>query len=185
MLATLGVAMTRLRFATLLLCAAAMTAHARAPQWSFVDLGTLGSDTSVASAVSNRGDVAGYSITPVTGGPPGSPTALMHAFVWRNGALTDLGDPGRDGVAIYDMNENGMLVGYGVNTGVVTWKDGQWATLGFDGSPHAINNSGMIVGQHGFGVHVQAFVYTGTALLGLGTFGGTDSSALGVNDRGQ
>ena len=177
--------MIRARFAAAFLFLLALAAQARVPQWTLVDLGTLGGDFSIASAVGNDGAVAGYSIAPNPGAAPGQPTGLSHAFLWRNGTMVDLGEyPNSEGVTVVDMNESGTIVASGLTTGALVWRDGQWTQLADNAYPHAINNAGVIVGQHAFGVHTEAFVYTGSALLGLGTFGGSDSVAIGVNDRG-
>ena len=168
-----------------LLAAAAAIAHARIPQWSFVDLGTLGGNFTTVGALTDRGDVAGASIAPTPGMAPSEPAGLTHMYLWRNGALTDLGSPDRVGLFVSDMNEDGTIVATGLVEGGLVWRDGQWIVLAPDISLEAISNSGVIVGKRRFGVNTQAIVYTGNALLGLGTFGGKDSYALGVNDRGQ
>jgi probable HAF family extracellular repeat protein len=181
--------MRRSAIAFVLLLVAAFGARAVGPEWKLVDLGNLGGDFAIASAVTDDGTVAGYSIAPEPNPAPGQPTGLSHGFLWRNGTMVDLGMlPNTLGVAIVDMNASSMLVGTTDGTSIsggIFWRDGAWGYLAPMAFPRAVNNSGVIVGQHGYGTHTEAFVYTGSALLGLGTFGGVNSYALGVNDRGQ
>lgn len=175
-----------LLFYVMLLLVTAFNAHARVPQWAFVDLGTLnGGNFVTGSALTNRGDIAGGAVAPVTDPQPGGITGVAHVYLWRNGEMTDLGTPDREGLFVSDMNESGTIVATGLTTGGLVWRDGQWIQLAPDISADAINNAGVIVGKRGFGVNTEAFVYTGTALLGLGTFGGKSSYALAVNDSGQ
>ena len=173
-----------LLFYVMLLLVTAFNAHARVPQWAFVDLGTMnGGNFTTASALTNRGDVAGGAVSPVQ--DQGGLTGVPHVYLWRNGEMTDLGAPDREGFFLNDMNESGTIVATGLTTGGLVWRDGQWTQLAPDISPDAINNSGVIAGKRGFGVNTEAFVYTGSALLGLGTFGGKTSYAFAVNDAGQ
>jgi probable HAF family extracellular repeat protein len=72
--------------------------------YTIVDLGALGTgDLSVATAVSNAGQVVGYSNpTPFT----------MHAFRWRDGVLTDLGtNPGGANSRANAVNDAGQVAG--------------------------------------------------------------------------
>ena len=89
-------------------------------------LGTLGGATSQAWAVNLKGEVVGSSLTAA---------GELHAFLWKDGALTDLNDllPAGSGWvlnAAYGINANDVIVGDGVLNGVqrgfrmtITWED--------------------------------------------------------------
>ena len=55
-------------------------------RYTVTDLGTLGGTFSFAGGINNRGSVEGFSTLP-------GDTA-SHAFLWQNGAMTDLGTLG-------------------------------------------------------------------------------------------
>ncbi len=55
------------------------------PRYTVVDLGTLGGTYSLAGGLSNSGWVEGYSTLP---------DGNHHAYLWRNGLMTDLGTLG-------------------------------------------------------------------------------------------
>lgn len=58
--------------------------------------------------------------------------------------------------------------------------------LGKDVTPTAINNHGQVVGfVTGADIHRQAIVYDRGRIRHLGTFGGSDSMANGINDKGH
>ncbi len=109
-----------------------------------ISLGSLGGSWSTASSVNNKGEVVGYGETaPAYTGP-------VHAFLWRDGALTDLG-PGQ----AFDINDVGQIVGASDAEWAVLWdkgtqyvlndlipKNSGWALV----SAYAINNHGDIVG---------------------------------------
>src|SRR4029450_5669696 len=71
------------------------------------DLGTLGGSTSVANAVNNYGQVAGWSYTA---------RGQQHAFLWDpvNG-MRDLGALGGTGSAAYGINDAGQVAGTAQN----------------------------------------------------------------------
>jgi probable HAF family extracellular repeat protein len=79
---------------------------------AMADLGTLDGDWSRASGVNNAGQIVGAA--DVLGHWAG------HAFLWEDGVMYDLNDlvlPGSDWIleAATDINEDGFIVGYGVN----------------------------------------------------------------------
>jgi probable HAF family extracellular repeat protein len=83
-----------------------------------VELGTLGGDESLPSAINERGQIVGWSRTAGD---------VVHAVLWEEGRTTDLGPGGAD-----DITENGKIVG---STGgsVVLWERGRRVELSLEG----------------------------------------------------
>lgn len=165
-----------------LACAFPAAAHAHhLTEWTYIDLGVLRpGGQSFAIAVNNAGDVAGYAEAPRTG-------AIDTAGVlWRNGALQDIGAPaGSSGVAVNDINEDGRIVGVTMEGRAVTWKDGTWSFLGFNGSAKAIGCSGDIAGTTVVGGHERGVLLRDGVLTDLGTLGGLATLVNAMNDRGH
>ncbi len=77
-------------------------------------LGSLGGRGSWASAINERGQVVGESLTDIPAPHPGELccSTLLHAFGWRDGAMVDLGTLGPlDGSDAADINDCGQAVG--------------------------------------------------------------------------
>ena len=159
----------------------ATMAQAGLNQWTIIDLGALGSSGSVALALNNRGDVAGYS----RARGPGETSETNHGFLWQNGTMYDLGAPAQSAFAqVSAMNENGTLVAIGDFGMSYVWKGGAWSPMNFHGTPRAINRLDEVVGNFQVGAAQRAFLYSDGIGLELGTLGGTSSRANAINDRG-
>jgi probable HAF family extracellular repeat protein len=78
------------------------------------DLGTLGGDRSVALAINEAGQIIGRAgVTEIcTACSPGNQKQLHHPFLWKDGAMTDLGlVAGDTGGTAYSINSRGQIVG--------------------------------------------------------------------------
>jgi probable HAF family extracellular repeat protein len=76
----------------------------RLPQYTVLDLGTLGGTFSSANGISNSGWVSGISTLPGD--------TVVHAFLWRNGVMTDLGTlGGSNSLTFFKPNDSGDLGG--------------------------------------------------------------------------
>lgn len=121
---------------TFALVAAPTSAQAGAPAgYRMVDLGTLGGDSSYATALNDRGEVVGRSAT-----ADGS----YHGFLWSKGRMRDLG-----ALEPADINNRGQIAG-SVDGIAAVWTRGRVATLGTLGGSYSraisINDRGHVVG---------------------------------------
>jgi probable HAF family extracellular repeat protein len=114
------------------------------------DLGTLGGANSEAMEANDAGDIVGRADF-----SPSSP--YHHAYLWRNGKMTDLGtvDGGPNSTA-YGLNAHDQIVGEGSNDHAWLWQNGTIADLNTLIPPSsdinvvaaaAINDSGDIYGM--------------------------------------
>jgi probable HAF family extracellular repeat protein len=131
------------------------------------DLGSLpplgASSHSVALAINDKGQIVGESNTLVTGQFTLASFNAVHAFLYENGAIRDLGTLGKVCVSFVDGER---------------CLDRSGAT--------DINNSGQVVGYStGPAGGTHAFVSGPDGLRDLGTLGGDSSVAYGINDSGQ
>ena len=150
------------RFALLLgvaACLAGPLAHdatAGDPVYQYIDLGTLGGNSSVAMGLNDARQVVGWSSIPacaVNG------HECRRAFLWDDGVMTDLGIlPGDEESVARAINNHGLVVGTSERdvvggSGVVhgfTW-DGTLtplSDLGLGQSfAHDVNDAGQVVGH--------------------------------------
>jgi probable HAF family extracellular repeat protein len=161
-------------------------------------LPTVGGNNGQASAINNRGEVAGYAETSVidSGCPP---FKITSAVMWEKGKAVALpavgGDP--DGVA-YGINDHGQAVGYSGSciaaTHAVMWKNNTAFVLKDLGGTKSniafvINNRGQIAGKvrSADGTHYVAALWQpdGTLTTHEPLPGDLDAFATGINNRGQ
>lgn len=160
-------------------------------------LGTLGGNNSYAEGLNDRGEVVGVSETTWTTEcfptPNGDEVCSheSHAFLWRDGAMHDLGSRGSWSRA-EGINNAGIVAG--TATGLAQ----RWLPMGtvdvsgdFGGGclaseAMAINSRGQIVGAASVAGGFHAFLWDD--VIGprdLETLGGPSSGAFSIGDAGQ
>lgn len=153
-------------------------------------IGTFGGNASNASALNDQGWVVGSASVDDTRG-------VGHAFVWRNGVMTDLGTlPGMEDSHATAINNRGVVVGYSTTT----WDDRTAFIVDMKGDrvmrplfnvggwsqPSAINEKGAVVGV----ANGRGFLYEDGTLFYLDSnpavtaAGWTNLTPLAINDRG-
>ena len=154
---------------------------------TFQYLGDLGGHYSVANSINNRSEVAGFSYLHV--GSDGT-----HAFVWRDGKITDLGPEGYNSVANC-ISDSGLIVGARENDGwwrATLWRQGELVDIG---APPAlsyswaagVNNRGQVVGMTGGdGIPTRGFLWERGVMSALPPLPGFPYCiAKAINNRGQ
>ena len=161
-------------------------------------LPTVGGNNGQASAINNRGEVAGYAETPVVDSdcPPYKTTLPV---LWEKGNAQPLPTVGSDpdGVA-YGINDQGQAVGYSGSciaaTHAVVWKNNTALVLQDLGGTRsniafAINNLGQIVGKvrkADDSTYVAALWQPDGTLTNLGKLPEDHAAfATGINNLGQ
>jgi probable HAF family extracellular repeat protein len=153
-----------------------------------------------ATAVNDNNQVVGAS--GMCGGGPGLGPIPVHAVLWQNDSVTDLGNLGGavNNIA-YAINKSGQIVGAsdlaGDNTGhAFLWQKGVMTDLGtlagdFSSAAFGVNDNGMVVGlscdQDG---NCRAFLWRNGVMADLNALISSDSSlylvsANDLNDRGE
>ena len=116
-------------------------ASPRAPGWTAVELGTLGGERTVPTAVNDRGQVVGRSQVP---------DGRWHAFLWADGVMTDLSPDAQDAVAA-DVSNSGHVSGWvqpapGESADAVLWRGGTATVLAEEGYGALVNERGQVSG---------------------------------------
>lgn len=200
--------------------------HGRSHDWyALVDLGTFGGPQSYlnyvrvnlpAKVLTSQGVVAGWADTPTPDPFPSlcfNPDCFVsHAFVWKNGDLTDLGvlAPGWSSAALW-ISDTGLVAGISQNgvidslTGIpetraVLWENGHIIDLGTFGgnasAAFAVNDAGQVVGFSAnstpdpfplgpTATQTRAFLWQRGVMYDLGTLGGPDAFAVAINESGE
>jgi probable HAF family extracellular repeat protein len=158
------------------------------------DLGTLGGNESYASFINDRGQITGAALNAI---PDSFTTQLfigatqVHAFLWDNESMHDLGTLGGANSIGWYINQRGEIAGQSFKddipnetTGIPTigsflWRNGKMLDLGSLGgtwgTPNALNNVGQVVGTSDLeGDEIfHPFLWERGSITDLGTLGGS------------
>jgi len=137
-----------------------------------IDLGTFGGTLSYANDINNRGQVVGFALNGepdsfiTTSGDfdgacgTGDVSSQMRAFVWEDGrGLRNLGTLGGPDSCAKFINQRGQIAGHSFTSY----------------TPNS--NTGI--------PSFEPFIWTNGRMTGLGTLGGTEGHAGGINNRGE
>jgi probable HAF family extracellular repeat protein len=155
------------------------------------DLGTLGGAWSYPVAVSDTGQVVGYSL--IAG------NSSYHAFSWTAaGGMVDLGTLGGSWSYPQAVSDTGQVVGWSYTAGDTVQQAFSWTTAGgmvavgtLGGNwayPTAVTDTGQVVGYALLAGNSSYHAFSWTAAGGtvdLGTLGGSYSYPQAVNESGQ
>jgi probable HAF family extracellular repeat protein len=153
--------------------AEAQTVSGPPPHYTVINLGTLGGSVADGyGGVTNNGWVSGDSFL------QGTPTyQIEHAFLWRDGVMTDLGTLGgpNSSVGFPIKNNHGLIVGgaQGPKTDPEQWGSGYGC---FATAPYVCT---------GYQYQQFGFLWQNGVMTKLPTLGGNNSDAAGVNNLGQ
>jgi probable HAF family extracellular repeat protein len=170
------------------------------------NLGSLGGGISFANAMNNRGEAVGIAANAIP--DPSSFLGVgtqIHAFLWREGVMLDLGTLGGPDSWAASVNERGQVAGWALVDSTVNsalhpflWQDGRMIDLGTLGGTVgvtgsftaaggvAINSRGQVVGTSNLAGDLthHPFLWNQGSLADLGTLGGDNGEANFINDAG-
>jgi probable HAF family extracellular repeat protein len=131
------------------------------------DLGALpGVECSEAVSINSQGEIAGRSgngvIDPLVG------VEEIRGVIWRDGEIQDLGTLGGNHSIAIAINDRSQVVGFSVNT-----------------IPDPFSLLYFLGGGFTNGTETRGFLWQNGQIRDLGTLGGPDAQAFGLNDRGQ
>jgi probable HAF family extracellular repeat protein len=144
------------------------------PNYTVIDLGTLGGSSSFAAAINKNGQVVGQS--KIAG------DIMVHPFLYTNGSMQDIGVSGISGYAT-SINSSGQIVGLS-GAHAFLYSNGSMQDIGTLGNgssvANGVNDAGQIAGYVNFGSYQTAFLYANGSMQDIGGY-----SANGINNGGQ
>ena len=170
-----------------------------------LDLGTLGGNESYANFINDRGQIVGAALNSTPDAFADQlflGTTQVHAFLWENGAMRDLGTLGGPDSFAYYINQRGDVAGQSFTNDIPNettelptvnpflWRNGTMLDLGTlggtNGSAEALNNRGQVVGESNLAGDemFHPFLWDGQVMRDLGTLGGSFGTAFAINDAG-
>ena len=173
--------------------------YLRAPNGAFTHLGAIawdgnGAPETVPAALNNRNQITGRS------GRFNSPEPGYRAFVWKNGAIRDLGDLGSTPNTGHAINDRGQITGeaylpagprdssaFLYSHGRMIMLDTRPATEYKFSSGNSINNRSHVVGTSN---HLSGFIWRGKRMESLNALidpasGWDIGNPVAINDAGQ
>ena len=169
-----------LAVSTLLICTAAASGGTL---YTATPLGTLGDGFTVGSAINHSGQITGESR---------NSNGFLHAFLYSNGVLADLGVlPGGVASTGLGINNSGQITGYASTAGPAAnhaflYSNGNLADLGTLGGMtsfgRGINDSGQITGYAVLGGVDRAFLYANGVMTPILS---AESQGTAINASGQ
>lgn len=176
-------ARTAVRVIAPLLALASLTAWgAHETRWTFVELHAPSANFTLATAVNNRGEVAGWYNAPCP-----ERFTCERPFVWDGGFRTLPTPPDVSHVRVRGINDSGTVVGHSTLFGLeaIAWTNGQFSRLGFEGEAIRINRAGDIACTARVGGFPRACLLRDGVLFELGAMGGQQSFGVALNNRGK
>jgi probable HAF family extracellular repeat protein len=146
--------------------------------------GSLGGSFTLARRINDQGLIVGEA------GVPGGGAA--HAVVWENEIIRDVQAFATGSTYPWGLSNSGIVVGqWNPTEAGFSWtaSGGMALMAGLDGPadiPLAVNDYGQIVGWYRrTSTDPTAFLWVNGVITDLGTLGGSQSVALGINNVGQ
>jgi probable HAF family extracellular repeat protein len=179
------------KLSALLLCAGVvssllLSAAQAQIKYTLTELEGLRSQYTYPIAINSGGEVVGTYLWN---------NGSSHSFIYRGGALHDLGTLSGYTNYVTAVNNYGQVTGYfnngsGSTLGYLRASDGSVTLIGGSGfdnvAPAAINDSGVIIGNYGTGNNARGFIYENGRIAALGSFAGRPlTTAIAINNRSQ
>jgi probable HAF family extracellular repeat protein len=132
------------------------------------------------TGMNNAGQIVGFA---------GVGDGTIHAMLYANGVLTDLGNLGGKDSYAMAINDAGAITGSTLSASgerhAFLYQGGTVRDLGAGTAGYGINAAGDVVGSKQTGTIQTGFVYSAGKLVELGNLAaGTDGTAVGINDHG-